>query len=200
MSSIPERFPRFSLAKLVTLTELVVRERNAVGEINSIYKDCGLGFAILACQVVRKAVERRALSGEHEWLRFVGGAGLAYTVLLDGVPLRIQPDVPEIRDVLPAEEVALQRGVQSLMFPADPSSGAVLRLEIDQQAGKAVASVILYMLDPISGATIDRIAVYDGESKRYAETERLERPAQDVDTSKAFTFKPANDVKKKDGK
>jgi hypothetical protein len=199
MKLILERFKDFSPENLVELTRMVVNERNAVSQVVKPYKECSVGVALLACQAVRNAVARRAASGEVPWLTFRGGAGLAYTVLLDRVPLRIQPDVPEIRDVLPEERLALGLCLQGQLFPDDTSPNAVLRLEVAQKPGRPVDEVFIYLFDPHTGATLDRALVYEGSTGAYFDTAPLAASADDADTTNVYQFKkPSNDVKKDD--
>ena len=197
MKRILAYFPRFSPEKLVILTRLVVTERNAVAQVIKAYRDCALGVGVLACQVVRNAVMRLAASDEAPWLTFRRAPGLAYTVLLAGVPLRIQPDVPEIRDVLPDERAALNECLQGELFPEETPK-VVLRMEVAQRPGRPVDQVFINLVDPAVGTSLARVLVYDGATGEYFDTTPLAVPPSDATPNNVYQLKKSK-KKKKDG-
>src|SRR6188768_3842967 len=119
MRPITARFPTFDLEKFTTIAREIVEQRNAVGSINKVYADSGLGIAILSCNVVRNHFQRIAGSESYPWLAFGTAPGLAYMLYIGGLPIRVQPDCPEIREILPEERRALKGcsgGTSGLLF------------------------------------------------------------------------------------
>jgi len=197
MNAIRKRFPRLSIPLLVELAKLIVRERNAAAATNQLHRDCRLSLALLGCEVVRRALAKLDPS---VGIGFYPGAGLSYVVTLgEGVPLRVQPDIPEIREVLPAEAAALGWGVQSQLFPDDQSTSSVLRLQVAQSAASPVASISLLLVDPVLGTTLDHVLVYNAADQSYLDMKSFELPPEDADTNEAFAFDEDSDAKKKDG-
>ena len=125
---------------------------------------------------------------------------MGYTVLVGGIPLRVQPDIDEIREVLPGERHAMEiASPQSSLFPDDGEAGALLRLEVAQRPGEPVDNVALYLFDERTGVTLDCEVLYraDAGSSKGASTLSLARPSQDTDTDNVYEF-PA-DEEKEDG-
>ncbi len=196
MTYIKDQYPALSMDHVRLLAQLVAMARNGVVAINKIYRKAGWGLACLCCNVVRDMVKDADASGEYPWLRYIGEKGLAYTVVVDGVPLRIQPDVEEIR-VAMAGERALLSACQELLFATSEQDGVLLRLEVLQRPGDQVRQITLFLFEEHSGATLDCVIVYSGEP---AKTLTFTRPAQDVDTSGLFSFHADNDLKIDDSK
>ncbi|MBX3192079.1 MAG: hypothetical protein KF819_34130 [Labilithrix sp.] len=141
------------------------------------------------------------LAGTHQWLRFVGEQGLAYTVLIDSVPLRLQRDDDKIREVMPGERAA------QLLLAVDQSDGAILRLEVAHRPGYPVDQITLSLYDENTSATLDSITVYrrdmdlgtaddstPPQTGSGAAVLPLGRRAQDVDPTTRFEFDDADDV------
>lgn len=194
MQEIQQRYPHLSFEWVRVLAHHIVEERNAVAAVNQVFADSGWGLACLACQVVRKKVEALARDSTYPWLRYVAEKGMAYTVLLDGVPLRIQPDVEEIRDVMSAERSAMN--AQMSLFGDEAET--ILRLEVSQRPGQAVDLVTLFLFREKTAETLDSFVVYDvnGASGRPSGQPGvvipLARPAEEADISDLFAF-PSED-------
>jgi hypothetical protein len=192
MDLIRRRYPDLTLQNLQKLAEIVALERNAVVEVNKIWDECGWGLGCLACDVVLHRIKALAATGALPWVGFKNEKGKAYLVTVDGAPLRIQPDIPIIRQAMERERDALasRRPVQALLFPEmPPSSDEVLRLETMQTTGKPVSLITLYLFDEQTGATLDSVVVYSAAEA----ADDFRRPARDANTDNVYQFPPAND-------
>ena len=193
MGLIAERFPELSLQHLKLLAGIVAQERDAVVKVNRLFKTCGWGLGCLCCEAVLRKTSLLAGTASYPWLGFTREQGQAYTLTVDTVPLRVQPDIEEIRSSMPGEAQAMAkiRPVQGLMFD-EPSRAEVLRLETTHATGQLVSAVTLYLFNENTGTTLDAIPLYSSSSAAN-ESSDFRRPAQDVDTSGLYDFPPAND-------
>lgn len=192
MGLIVDRYPALSMPKLRQVAGIVATERNAVVEVNKLWKGCTWGLGCLCCQAVLRKLESIAQTSGFEWLGFKREIGMAYTITVDGIPLRIQPDIEEIREVMPNEREALERlrprPVAGLLFDLPPIASEILRLETTQTAGRPVSMVTLYLFDEHSGRTLDSELLYSPNA-----ADDFRRPARDANTADVFEFPPAND-------
>jgi len=190
MGLIERRFPQMSVPHLKELAGLVATERNAVVRVNRMFKESTWGLGCLCCEAVLRKVGHLAGTATYPWLGFTREVGMAYTVTVDKVPMRIQPDGDEVRPMMPGEAIALHklRAVQTSVFDV-ASAHDVLRLETTQMAGQLVSDITLYLLNENSGVTLDRIPLYSSAES----SSDFERPPADVDTSSFYSFDPAND-------
>lgn len=208
MDEITRRFPTLRFDHVRELAAIVVEERDSVALLNRVYRGAAWGLACLGCEVVKDRIERLHYEGSHEWLRYVKEAGMAYTVVVDEVPLRVQPDIEDIRDVMPGERAVMMRGQMSLLQPeSDPK--AILRLEVAQRSGEPVDAVTLYMFEEMTGTMLDSEILYQRGagsagtgtpnsgaplSPMGGEVLRLTRPAQDADPTQRFAFDDLDNV------
>lgn len=193
---IHERFPGLSMDHLRSVAKEVVAQRNVVAELNKPLRLCTLGLAVLGCEATKVRFAQLELEGRTSWLRFLRGPGLAYVLVLGGVPLRIQPDCPEIRMTLPAERKALRElaSGQGQLFE-EPPSWEVLRLEVAQRPAQAVDALDLYLFNEATGETLDRIQVYSKAAGYIGDAAMMKRPAQTPSLDNVFKLRPSNDVK-----
>lgn len=200
MDEIARRFPGLRFDHVRELAAIVAVERDAVAVINRVYRGAAWGLACLGCQVVKNRIERLDDDNTFEWLRYVKEAGMAYTVVVDDVPLRVQPDIEDIRDVMPGERAVMLRGQMNLLT-SEPDPKAILRLEVAQRPGESVDAVTLYMFEEETGILLDSEIVYrrDTGSANATNTATplapaggevlpLARPAQDADPTNRFVF------------
>jgi hypothetical protein len=213
MDEIRRLYPGLSMDHVRTLADIVAAERNGVLSVNKVYSSARWGVACLSYDVPRLAIQRLAEEGGHPWLRFIKENGTGYAVAIDGTPLRIQRDEPEIRNVLPGERAVMRE--QLLLMPGTADPGTVLRLEISQPAGQPVETVTLYLFEEDTGVTLDSEVVYkrqkaatgvaDESLSRSPSTGANVLPfvrrtqAQDVDPKTRFTFNDPDAVKDGDG-
>lgn len=207
MDEIARRYPSLSLDHVRELAAVVALERNAVATINQLYRGAPWGLACLACQAVKNKIENLDEGGAHPWLRYVREAGMAYTVVVDDVPLRVQPDIDDIRDVMPGERAAMLGMRTQLQLLSEPDPNAILRLEVAQRPGDPVATITLYLFNEGTGITLDSEVVYrrpEGSASAANETPPsfspgaavvpLARPAQDADPTTRFEFEDFENV------
>ena len=214
MDEILRLYPGLSIDHVRALADIVVAERNGVRSINEVYGSARWGLACLSYDASRVAIRRLAEEGSHPWLRYIRENGTGYAVTVDGTPLRIQRDEPEIRNVLPGERAVMR--AQLLLMPGEVDPGTVLRLEISQPAGQPVDTVTLYMFEEDTGVTLDSEVVYrrvDAASETAPDSLLDESartggivlpfvrpaPAQDADPKTRFTFNDPDAVKDGDG-
>lgn len=200
---IKELYPSLSWEHVRSLALTVATERNAATDITKVYSKQRWGVGCLLCQVVKDKIHDLDKSGEYPWLKYLPEIGMAYTVVVDGAPLRIQPDIDEIRGVMSNELGTIQaaRPTQATLFSTDAlypmqRDELILRLEITQQPAKHVDLIALYLFDAHSGTTLDREVVYDVAPSQVIS---LTRSAQDVDLGGMFAFHADNDQGAKDG-
>lgn len=204
MEEISRRFPNLSLEHLRELAGIVVERRNAVAAANQVFARATWGIACTACQVVKLHIEELARDGVYPWLRSVREAGMAYTVVVDDVPLRVQPDIDVVRDVMPGERAAMLQ-VQKLLPIDDEGPSVILRLEVAQRPAMPVDRVTLFLFDEHTNTTLDCEVVYDVAGVGGAESGDestmsggtvvpLARPAQDVDPAPRFEFEDLDNV------
>lgn len=203
MGEIKTRFPLLSFAHLGELANVIACHRNFVTDVMKVFKRIPWGKGCTAYDVVRDHLQQLDVQGTKPWLRFISEKGLAYTLVIDGVPLRVQREMEEICDVMPGELIAQQRALFPSEFDADP---IVLRLEVSHRAGHYVDTISLCLFNTRTGDTLDQEIVYaasSGAALADAPVEGvvvpLARPADEPDITNFFTF-PANDLAKEDGK
>jgi hypothetical protein len=207
MPTIAETFPGLRMDHLRVLVELEVTQRNAVAALLGGLQpdiDMALSQGIANCQAMRgqyALLAQRQVESSERWLQFFPGRGLAFCVLVDRVPMRVQPDVPEIRDALPEERKALaDLEAQVSMFSGFPGVSGVLRLEVAQQQKRPVDTIGLYFLDDATGAVFDHVPLYDAKRGGFVGTVPFAVPAQTASIAGRFTVGTgANDAKKQDG-
>jgi hypothetical protein len=194
MREIDKLVPTLVLEHVRQLGAVVVTERNAVASVNRLYAAATLGLGVLGCQVVKLKIEQLDRENSFPWLRFVKGRCLAYAVLVGGVPIRIQPENDEIRDLLPEERAAFRELREQLQLLPEANPSAVLRLEVLQPAGKDVESVSLYLFDEETGVTLDVESIYlKPADERRASTSGAQvipftRPAEDIGVKRHYIF------------
>ena len=197
MDEISKRYPGLVVDNLRTACAVLVTERNAVASDNKERTHCGLGLALLQCDAVRSRFEILSRTGTFPWLRYVRGPGLAYVVVLNGVPMRVQPDIEEIRVATDVELAIVAEMRTQLQMFNKTYQGDVLRLEVLQPRGEPVARVILYLFNEDSGDTIDQFTVYERSPAKdetsASSTILMGRRPQDVQERPRFTFDDAKD-------
>jgi hypothetical protein len=172
MTTIKELYPDLAWEHVRALALFIATERNAVVDVNKVYSREWWGLACLACNVVRDRVRDVAESVEYPWLEYIPERGLAYTAVVDRAPLRIQPDVPEIRESMPGERLLMRGGqeahasqgtlpCQETLFPLSKDDGSlVLRLEVTHPRAMPVEQIVMYLFDENSGVALDKEVVY----------------------------------------
>jgi len=204
---IQDRFSGFSFDRFRDLAVEVAAVRDKAAAKNTDYADHALALAILGCQVTRKRVFELAHSGEFAGLQYRGSRGLAYVTIVNGVPFRIQPDIAEIRELLPEEQQFLRKHyeVQETLFPEDGTGNFVLRFEVRQPAGKPVEQITLCMFDDQTGVQLDCIVIYargqaiDFRGSGPDQIVPMQRPPQTPSTAHLYDFPVANDDAENDG-
>jgi hypothetical protein len=214
MDQMRRLYPGLSIDHVRALADIVAVERNGVLSVNEVYRSARWGVACLSYDVPRLAIRQLTEEGGHPWLRYIKENGTGYAVAIDGVPLRIQRDEPEIRNVLPGERAVMRE--QLLLMPGTADPGTVLRLEISQPTGQPVDTITLYLFEEDTGVTLDSEVVYtrhdaatatadDGSPGGSAPTGAIvlpfvrRAPAQDADPKTRFTFDDPDAVKDGDG-
>lgn len=202
MGLIAETFPTLDLDHVRTVAGIAVRERNdiaALKNIKPIYGKVAWGSGCFACDVVLATLHELAVAKTYDWLEFRHEIGKAYTILICGVPLRIQPDVPEIRELMPHEHQAMVQLTLALFGPLEePKPSYVLRLEVKQRTGQDVDTVTLFMFDERSGKTLDELDIYN---RAHATGVAQIRPdAEDADTGHVYEFDADTEVANDDAK
>jgi len=192
---IVQRFPTLQLPHAVEVAKELVQQRNNFAASNRQYHKIQMGFAVMACQVVRQHFFELSRHEHFPWFRFHDAPGLAYNVTVDGVPLRVQPDCPEIRALTKAEAAELLKHA-----PSNPQLNLfgqayvhVLRLEVSQKAGKDVSLVALRLLDLETGEQFDEIILYSAKDGFAEDAVSMKRPPQTPDLSDLFPPAPANE-------
>ena len=109
MGQIKTLFPTLSFDNVRTLTAILVHERERLAETNRDFPRLRWSGACGFCEVGKLKLFDVFKAGTYPWLRCVQGKGMAYTVIVGGIPLRVQPDNDEIREVTPDERGALKR-------------------------------------------------------------------------------------------
>lgn len=196
MRPITARFPGFDQEKFVEVTRIVVNQRNAVAKATKMFSQCGLGFAILACDATRTEFRQIERTDEFPWLTYRPHRGLAYTLYVEKIPVRVQPDCPEIRDVLPDELEALGKlfGCHSGgLFSQEASTHEVLRLEIAQRTAELVEQVDLHFVNAKTGATLDTMNLYRKDVGYSSSVTAMQLDPETPDLSNLFSLPPAND-------
>jgi hypothetical protein len=208
MGEITRRFPSLSLEHVRTLSEIIAIERNAVALVNRPFKRARWGMGCMLCDVVKQKLDRASRDGAYPWFRYVPELGNAYTVVIGSVPLRVQPEVDDIRDVMPGERRAMDTMRSQFLWPEQNATyDLVLRLEIDQRPGEPVDTITLYLLNLGTGETLDSEKVYVRpgaaggafDDAPMAPVLPLARAAQDVDVRSRFAFDDNDEVKDGDG-
>jgi hypothetical protein len=200
MREIGRLYPALRREHLESLAAIVAAERNAVADVNKVFSSAAWGIACLYYQVVKDKLESLHDSGVHPWLRYVKEKGLAYTILVDGAPLRTQPPGDEIRDVMDGEWIAIRE--QTSLFAEGGNPNAILRLVVSQRAGMPVRSATLFLYDKHTGIELDSVQLYNSDvtvtrDGQTAEILPLTRRAQDIDATQRFQF--PSEIKKTDG-
>ena len=214
MDQIRRLYPGLLMDHVRALADIVASERNGVLSVNKVYSSARWGVACLSYDVPRLAIRKLAEESGHPWLRYIRENGTGYAVAIDGVPLRIQRDEPEIRNVLPGERAVMRE--QLLLMPGTADPGTVLRLEISQPAGQPGDTITLYLFEEDRGVTLDSEVVYkradtaagtagDGSPGGSTPAGAIvlpfvrRAPAQDADPKTRFTFDDPDAVKDGDG-
>jgi len=216
MDEIGRLFPGLVFDHVRVLADVVAVQRNLVREVNRVFGPARWGQGCMAYDWARVFIKQLAQDGDYRWLEYIQENGTGYTVRVDGAPLRIQRDEPEIRSVLPGERAAMLQLLMPVPGMADP--GVVLRLEITQPSGKPVEMIVLYLFEEETGATLDSEIVYQlpdadsgatdlpptgsnaiGLGSAGAKILPFVRPGQDADPTTRFKFNDPDAVKDGDG-
>ncbi len=208
MDQLRRFYPGLVMDHVRTVASMIADQRNLVRKVNACFRRARWGHGCMAADVARDYIEQIDRDGTYPWLRFVKESNLGYTLLIDGVPLRVQRDYAEIKSVLPGEREAMSQVLLADM----PDPGVILRMEITRPSGEPVHAMALHMYEEHSGARLDCEVVYQrpiegvpandttaADSGPNAAVLQFARPAQDADPKNLFAFDDQDAAKDGDG-
>ena len=210
MGQIRQTYPAL-LDNAPTVAGIVADQRNLVLKVNKCFPRARWGYACMAYDVTLGHFQQLVEDGTYPWLAFIPEIGKGYAIQIEGVPLRIQKDDPEIRNVLDGERAAMRQ--MCLRLPGSAAAGTVLRLEITQPRGQPVETIALVLYEEDSGVALDSEVVYrrpaastgtndlpsTGPSPTGATVLPFVRPAQDADPKTRYRFNDPDAAMDDDG-